>query len=266
MKRLTFSLPIIAGSIFFIFLHVYEKYRRWDIGTCGHEYTTVVYRFKKDYRMACDGIDRAKQFFSEYGLSNEFPITIFFEHESDAKSDTYGDEQVLGYFDQTSSYIHLPSYVSRTFKRNKIYSFRDAAENNNDIVELFTSVIAHEVAHLLTFKNSEQRYNLLHVSTEIERMGNGVQEYVAGVVQINSMEESLRERVLKSLDQNLLFTNEQQINLLSYLSEPQQFLIMSYRHYYSLDAEGQKLTLERILSRELNPDQIFDNHMFALSD
>ena len=234
------------------------------MGSCGLGDTTVIYRYKKDYKMACDGIGRAKHFFREYGLADDYPITIFFEHEAAFNSDEHELEQVLGYFDPVSNYIHLPSYVSRTFKRNNTYSFRDVAENNQDFIELFTSVVAHEVAHLLTLRNSEQKYKFLHASASEERMSSGVQEYMAGVVQISSMEESLRERILDSLDKNIVFTNEQQINQLSYLHDPQKFLIMSYRHYYYHDIEERKSVLHRILSRELNPDLIFDNYMFAL--
>ena len=151
------------------------------MGSCGLGDTTVIYRYKKDYKMACDGIGRAKHFFREYGLADDYPITIFFEHEAAFNSDEHELEQVLGYFDPVSNYIHLPSYVSRTFKRNNTYSFRDAAENNQDFIELFTSVVAHEVAHLLTLRNSEQKYKFLHASASEERMSSGVQEYIAGL-------------------------------------------------------------------------------------
>jgi len=264
MKPLSFSIPVIVGSILSLFLHVYLGYQGWKTGNCGDENSLIIYRFMTDYEIGCEGIDRAKNFFTDHGLSFDAPITIFFEHKLSVDSELYDTDRVLGYFSPFSNYIQVLSYRYHPLIKGKAHLLNLELNNHSEFEELLTSIITHEVTHLLALYNYEEQGNIQFKSAPKPMMGHGVQEYIAGVVQIDSMEKSIRGEVLDQYVRSLTFTYEQEINQLSYSAEPQEFWIKSYRHFHSKDTDDQKLLLERIFSGELNPDSVLNNVMFAL--
>jgi hypothetical protein len=89
-------------------------------------------------------------------------------------------------------------------------------------------------------------------------MGNAVQEYIASVVQFSSMQREYREEIMAQFDTNLIFNHEQEINSVLFSHSPQEFYIMSYRHFQSKDWYMQREILDRIFTNKLNPDVIFE--------
>ncbi len=153
-----------------------------------------------------------------------------------------------------------PSFVTDSqtiYLRIRIGEDPDSTEQSKTVAEEFhRSVITHEVAHLL----AQHNFNLMsaEISTDQQTMGHGVQEYIASVVQLSSVEPTLRWRILQQYDPQIIFDHEEQINYLVYACDPQIYLIMSFRHFRSLNTSQQKDILDRIFSNDLSPDLAFE--------
>lgn len=130
--------------------------------------------------------------------------------------------------------------------------------NKHNLEELLTLTVAHEVAHPLALYNFEIGTNLHLPPHEKMKMGHAVQEYIAALVQFSSMDRIYRHEIMTQFDTRLIFNHEQEINHLLFSHSPQEFSIMSYRHFQSLDRNMQREILGRIFTNKLNPDSVFE--------
>jgi len=258
LKTISFKLPIIAGVILLLYWHVYDLKLSWKNGSCGRENTIVFYRHKTDYKIGCNGISRAERFFKNFGFSTDTPIAVFFEFRVPVDQEIYDPDQIWGYFSIRSLYVLLPSNISPFLNNTGTHFFRVEVNKKNHLEELITSTVAHEIAHLLTLHNFEIQTNLPLEPHLKQKMGTAVQEYIASIVQFCSMQRNYREEIIAQFDPNLIFNHEQEINNLLFSHSPQEFYIMSYRHFLSKDSDMQREILDRIFTNKLNPDSVFE--------
>ena len=96
------------------------------------------------------------------------------------------------------------------------------------------------------------------MSKPYARMGHGVHEYIASIVQLSTMDATLRQRILEQYEPQLFFDREEQINIIFYSCDPQKFNIMSFRHFHIQNKSQQQILLDRIFSNDMNPDLAFE--------
>jgi hypothetical protein len=93
--------------------------------------------------------------------------------------------------------------------------------------ELWASYVSHEVAHAV----AEQ-----HFAAGVRRLT--ASEYIAGVVQLMTMEPSLRAEILARFSGLSPYRSADEISSLYYLMAPGQFAVKVYRHYIALGSAG----------------------------
>lgn len=257
-KVLLFGLITILLSLYVLFpTQIYGL----KFGSCGNKNISIYYKYNADYLSGCEGIKRAKKFFLKYGYTVDTPIIIYFKHEVTINFPGEGIKHVVGCFDAKNKIIYMSSLDSPLFKNphrvylriEKLKGFSETKLRNYDTLgEFHRSMVTHEVAHLL----AQHNYNLQFSEKEhtYREMGHGVQEYIASVVQLSTMEPSLLRNVLKQYDAAIIIDNEEQISIILYACDPEIFCIMSYRHFHSHSRSQQQNLLDRILSNNLNPD------------
>ncbi len=167
-----------------------------------------------------------------------------------------GPKQVYGYFDPSTMLINMSSISSPFVANPEKLHFKCNVKNREILKELLISLVTHEVAHLFAHHN----YNLHYCVKKKHfcKMGHGVQEYIASVVQFSTMDSILCKCILCEYEPDIRFDFEEEINLMNYGFDPQKFGVMSYRHYLSQNISKQKSILSRIFSNKLNPDLIFE--------
>lgn len=237
------------------------------VGSCGYENIAIYYVIKEDYLIGCEGIARAKIFFINYGYAVDIPISIYFSQRISVNLTTPRtiQEQIYGYFDPKNMSVYMSSLTSSfVVDPKRVYlRIENRTETDNErqqraliLEEFHRSVVTHEVAHLY----AQHNFNLRSVepSQTFSKMGHGVHEYIASVVQLNTMESTLRQRILQLYDPQVIFDREEQINIICFACNPEKFNIMSFRHFHGLSKSQQQNLLDRILANELNPDLIFE--------
>lgn len=237
------------------------------VGFCGYRNVKISYVIKEDYLIGCEGIARAKSFFANYGYAVDVPIRLYFKqrvlvtighHETDQK-------QIYGYFDPKTMSVHVSSITSVLVDDPEKVRFRIGRQKGTEDrksqrrlirEEFHRSAITHEVAHLY----AQHNFNLQASKTSqaATKMGHGVHEYIASVVQLSTMEPTLRHRILRLYVPEIIFDDEQQISVILYACDPEKFCIMSFRHFYSMNINQQRLFLDRMFSNNLNPDLVFN--------
>ncbi len=234
------------------------------VGSCGLEDVYIFYEFKKDYVIGCEGVARALEFFTVYGYAVDIPIYIYFGQRVTVNDNSLATEQksIYGYFDPENMIVYMSSLTSPFVTDPKKVYLRVRVQQQNGfrkqhiLEEFHRSIVAHEIAHLLTQHNFNLQF--VAISNSHIKMGRGVQEYIASVVQLATMEPSLRKSILERYDPQIIIDHEQQINGMLFSCNPQQFSIMSYRHFHLQNRFQQNLLLDRIFSNDLNPDLAFE--------
>jgi hypothetical protein len=234
--------------------------------SCGSDHLTIYFSDYEDYRIGCCGYKYAKKFFTSYGYSVDVPITIHFEPSIiiDGCNDGYNRESVYGYSNPNSMTIHIRSLTSPLISNQEREYFRIKYDKKDWILSdlrlqtFHGSVVAHEVAHLFAQHNFNQQSNENQDPSSL--MGRGVQEYIASVAQLSLFDYKvfLNYDILQKYERSIKFDYEEQINSALFSISPQEFVIMSFRHFQSLSRAEQKIFLDRIISGELNPDLNFD--------
>lgn len=223
-------------------------------GTCGHPNISISYDLEADYLIACDAIIKAKTFFQRCGYDVDTPISLYFGDHITVNNSFLGHTPIYGYFDPRSMSIFISSLTSPFIKNSSKEHFKIDFQPAIMQAEYHRSVVAHEVAHLL----AQHNFNLQTASLKPSpKMGHGVQEYIAHVVQFSSMTPALLQRILEQYSSEIAFTSEQQINYLLYACDPEIFAIMSYHHFHSIPQTQQRALLDQIFANGLNPDLAF---------
>lgn len=236
------------------------------VGFCGDENVTISYEVKEDYLIGCEGIARAKTFFTNYGYDVDIPIRIYFRQRVFAAINGSGmdREQIYGCFDHKTMSVYMCSLTSsfvddseKVYLGIKHHKGTNNGKNQRELIikEFHRSAVTHEVAHLY----AQHNFNLqsAEISNNSKNMGHGVHEYIASVVQLSTMEPTLRQRILQSYEPDIIFDDEQQVNVILFLCDPEKFCVMSFRHFHSMDITQQRDLLDRIFSNNFNPDLIF---------
>ena len=83
---------------------------------------------------------------------------------------------------------------------------------------LYVSLVAHEVTHAITFQNTAGKH--------CSRIGH---EYIAAVIQVASMEEAVRQKLLMAFPRSTPVQLEM-FNEFSLYAAPQWFVANAYRH------------------------------------
>ncbi|MCP3890539.1 MAG: hypothetical protein GY702_16955 [Desulfobulbaceae bacterium] len=259
--------PFIAVFIYSSYSYSSTQYLK--VGSCGQDNIAISYLATEDYFIGCEAIAQTKNFFRTYGYAVDVPIHIFFNEQVTINDNTseLSHEKIHGIFNPKTMSIQICSLASSFVTNSQSFYLRirigedpDSTELSKTVVEEFhRSVITHEVTHLL----AQHNFNLMSAEISIDQhtMGHGVQEYIASVVQLSSIDPTLRWRILQQYDPQIIFDHEEQINYLFYAWDPQIFLIMSFRHFQSLNTSQQKDILDRIFSNEFNPDLSFEFEM-----
>jgi len=210
--------PFIAVILYSCYSYSSSQYLK--IGSCGHDNIVISYLATEDYFISCEAAAKAKEFFSTYGYAVDVPIHIYFNKQVTISGDTseLSHEKIYGLFNPKTMSIQICSLASSFLTDSHSIYLRirieedsgSRIEQSKTVAEEFhRSVITHEVAHLLTQHN----FNLMSakISTDQQTMGHGVQEYIASVVQLSSIEPTLRRRILLQYDPQILFDHEEQI-------------------------------------------------------
>lgn len=226
------------------------------IDFCGHENISIYYEVEDDYLHACEGIARAEKFFHQhnYAISDDqitlcFSPPVIFDEDSNFLKDAYG------YCKPGSKSIFLRSISSPFIRNPEKDFFKLKLESEIMLKEHHISIIAHEIAHIFAQYNFDL---LAEFESEILKMGTGVQEYIAYVVQLSSLEDNFLKQILQQYDPRDIFSHEHQINAFVFALDPEKFGIMAYRHFYSLSPNQQRDILKRIFSNELNPNHLLE--------
>ena len=234
------------------------------IGTCNKNNVSIYYTFNEDYSIGCEGVKRAESFFKLWGFSIDSPINIVFK--KNVKVKYFGEEIIVyGYFERSSMTVYMSSLTSslvnnpdrKNFKI-KPHQFPGLSESQRNIMalEFHKSVVAHEVGHLYAqhnfniFNNNKKN---LHIT-----MGHGVHEYIAYLVQLTTMDSSLKDMVLSQYKTNYSFDMDSHINALIHGYDPHRFGIKSYHHFSIMPDNAKKIFLERILHNQFNPDSAME--------
>lgn len=237
------------------------------MGSCGHKNITIYYVIEEDYLIGCEGVARAKAFFTNYGYAVDTPIRIYFRQRISVNVTTprTGQELIYGCFNSTNMSVYMSSLTSplvadpnRVYLRieNRIKTDNKRHQRKAIVKEFHRSMVTHEVAHLYAQYNFNLRS--LECTQTFTKMGHGVHEYIASVVQLSTIEPALRQRILQLYDPRIVFDHEEQINMICFACDPEKFIIMSFRHFHGLSKFQQQNLLDRILSNDLNPDLIFE--------
>lgn len=266
MKQFTVLVFCTIVSLLSCYCFSADQNSDLEVGSCGDENITISYEVMEDYLIGCEGIARAKTFFTNYGYEVDIPIQIYFRQRVFAaiKTPEMGQEQIYGCFDPKNMSVYMSSLTSsfvddseKVYLRIKHHEGTNNEKNQRRLIikEFHRSVVTHEVAHLY----AQHNFNLQSAETSktAKNMGHGVHEYIASIVQLSTMEPILRQRILQSYEPDIIFDNEQQINGILFVCDPEKFCIMSFRHFYSMNTIQQRDLLNQIFSNNLNPDLIF---------
>lgn len=265
----TFTVPVLLVIVWLLSCSCFASNQATDlqVGFCGYDNIKISYIKRADYLMGCEGIARAKTFFEKYGYTVEVPVRLYFRQRVHAVIGHPGKDkkQIYSCFHPGTMAIHVSSLTSPFVEDPEKVCFgighHEETENGKRQrrlirEEFHRSIITHEVAHLY----SQHNFNLQssRAPRTATQMGHGVHEYIASVVQLSTMEPALRQRILQSYLPEIIFDDEQQINMVLYACDPEKFCIMSFRHFYSMNENQQRIFLDRIFSNTLNPDLVFD--------
>lgn len=265
----TFKVLVVGAIVSFFSFYVYASNQTsyMKAASCGLKNISIFYKDTADYLIGCEGIARTKNFFASYGYAVDVPIRIYFLQRVtvNISNPSAGREQVYGYFDPETLSVYISSITSPFVNDSsgvylRIEYYKESGisqqQRRHILEELHRSVVTHEVAHLLAQHNFKLRS--VEMSNPYAKMGHGVHEYIASIVQLSTMEATLRQRILQQYEPQLFFNREEQINIIFYACDPQKFNIMSFRHFHNKNKSQQQILLDRIFSNELNPDLAFE--------
>ncbi len=189
-------------------------------GDCGLKNVAVETECEQDRRIACAGLHRALEFLSPFGITLPQPMRIQF---AERPGDVYlaemgvplGDAPASGYYDAGADRAVVRS--SRVPVAARPLAFGTLPMTD----EMLTSTVTHEVVHHV--------YH--HLCAGAGRVAEApVSEYLAYVVQIETLREAERDQVLALWPKKTLPSREA-INLFLWALDPPRFGVMAYRFH-----------------------------------
>ena len=174
---------------------------------CDSVNVVVVARATQDVESACAGAEQAMRFLGSLGLdvSGEVNIQVLPELPKSMW------QSAAGYYIPSERRIVILTYAAFREFESWFEVPIDAA--------LYRSLIAHEVAHLISDDNFWMDSPTLHAH-----------EYIAYVTQLVTMPAELRERVLEAMP-GQAYERDAHMNTMVYMLNPMRFGVGVYRHY-----------------------------------
>lgn len=163
-----------------------------------------------DGELACKAAGKALAFMRNQGFEVNTRFSLYLV---DRPLSLHGTE-VKGTYDSRRFRIEVPS-----FSQAQVMAQRHPPFGMSMCEDMWQSFVVHEVAHAVAQAN----FNLLEPPLEAH-------EYIAYVVQIATLPEPLRQRLLASFD-TLAFRHERQISRTFLQLEPEVFAVKAYRHF-----------------------------------
>lgn len=181
----------------------------------------------KDRALVCTGANRALTFFRSHGLeiSSTIPVTL-----TDSAIINHGAH--IGLYDARMKAIQFLSFAQAVRLCEKQSPFGTPMDE-----ALYTSFATHEIAHAIADQNIRSPSN--------HRV---VQEYVAYVAQIATMDEQKRQDIMQRYDVSA-FAGPEEMSLIYYGLDPNAFGAKAYKHFQAL--ADQTAFLHALLAGEI---------------
>lgn len=178
---------------------------------CNDDNTTVSHHYNlTDALAVCAAVRDTNTFMRSHGFDVDIPITVTVVEAAVEPHNA----RVIAKYDATTSAISISAFnhCCQMFRSDCIFGEKMSRE-------LYRSFIAHEVAHAIAQNN----FRIPHPSV-------AAHEYIAYLVQLATMEQALRNRILGRFNHEP-FTGDQEISELFFALGPEIFAIKSYRHF-----------------------------------
>lgn len=187
---------------------------------CGMPNVEVKYEHSCDAEMACEGINRALNFFDARGynlfgeIKIEFSDTVYVEKINKGEVEII-KLQACGYYCSLNGICNITSWQTMRDEQIKLFGELDITK------ELYISLIVHEVSHCLYYNNFELN--------DLD-MDRPLTEFISYSIQIETMKSREKSNILKLYPEDI-FTSMIEINTLNHAMNPHKFGIMSYRYF-----------------------------------
>ncbi len=177
-----------------------------------------------DHALICQGARQALVFLAGVGLDTSAHLSVL---TTDAEAIDHHPAEI-GSYDARDRRVRVRTYEGCARLTSDGPLFRIQMEG-----ALYASFIAHEIAHAV-----------IHANAGRHRPARVAQEYIAYVVQLASMPEALRARILARYDEDA-FGRASEIGETYLLIDPHAFAVKVYRHY--LQPENGAAFLRRLI-------------------
>lgn len=210
----------------------------WLVNVPGHSSTRVacpvpgvtVFSERADEgELACQAVGTTLTFMRRRGfrVDTEFTIDLV-----DRPLSLHGTE-VKGTYDSRSFHIEVPSFPQAQMMAQRHPPFRMSMNHR-----MWQSFVAHEVAHAVAQANFQ-----------VSKPSLEAHEYVAYVVQLATLPDTLRKQLLEAFD-NSAFQHERQISRIFLELDPEVFAVKAYLHYVA--QPDPPAFFQRLLNRRLS--------------
>lgn len=196
---------------------------------CPVQGVTVFSDRVDDGKLACQAVGTALAFMRDL----DFRVNVRFTLDLVDRPLSLHGKEVKGTYDARRFHIEVPSFSQAQLMAQRHPPFRSSMCR-----AMWQSFVAHEVAHAVAQAN----FRVLKPSLEAH-------EYIAYVVQLATLPETLRQQLLEGFD-NQAFQHEKQINRIFLQLDPEVFAVKAYRHYVA--QPDPKAFFQRLLNRRLS--------------
>lgn len=206
---------------------------------CGLPECKVKYSCKNEAKAGCEAINRALQFFKNYGYQINDCIHMEFQkkvtmNDSRIQNQVLPEKQVLALYDVKENCIKITCLMTDYCKNRKALGALPFD------TEFYTSIITHEVAHRLY-------HIILNSRGVVADADHSFSEFIAYVTQIETMAESHKSNILSLWPKEEL-PSVFAINPFVWQADPNKFCVMAYRFFKS-----QPETIQQILDGTIKP-------------
>ena len=203
-----------------------------DLAKCKVKYNCFC-----EKHIAYKAIKRALRFFKSSGYEIKTPIDIEFvknttNTEKNAQNCKSTTKQFLCQYNRKTKCIKISSWINNSYWNRKVFGIFPLD------IEFFTSMVTHEVGHVIFDSILESRG---------ETTDHSFHEFIAYIVQIETMKKSHKSKVLSLWPKEKL-PSVFAINSFVWMAEPNKFSVLSYRLFKS-----QPEIIQHILNGKIKP-------------
>ena len=182
---------------------------------------------EEDYILVCTGLQKAVAFLNRHGVPIRQSIKVMVY---DTELENHGNH--IGIYNPESERVDILSYA-RARRLCKTITPFDMSMNS----ALYESFAAHEFAHAI----AEQNFSY-------DSHSYVVQEYIAYVVQLATMDATLRDKIMERYSVPA-FESFDDVSLIYYQLDPNAFGVKSYRHF--MQQEEPAVFINKLLTGEI---------------